>query len=444
MPDLSGSSPPPQMPMPNGKLIPFDIDNISSWGGSSGNGMTGLDENESLNGLFSTQVRVRDLSDSNDQDGSEFAAVGIGTEWIIPFDNITISSWGGSSGNDTTGLDENESLSSCHTCISSYAARAVSGEDFITFLIDAVEFSTSGPGDVTEGLDYNNDGAVDNEDEPQNEGVSHEEGGGVNELSTDDEDESTTGVSGYNHGSFTSMLCRVLTTRSPSVVCLDENMLHYVLISTSHAHNLLLRLACEATCSDILEALRQIQQSAMIVFATPSNLLCELLLSYFNLGGGSRYGTVDLSCLPLVTYNNFLKSCDGATDPHPPFLGSSVFESIGFEVYIMFVHMKEHYKEIFGETFDMISLMLVSVTTGCFLPEIGTPATASQPSLESKDGRPLAGFSQSSNLSQRLHEYEEKPVIERYSYQLIGYLGIKLCIHHAVRPMAPNSELKQD
>ena len=106
--------------------------------------------------------------------------------------------------------------------------------------------------------------------------------------------------------------------------------------------------------------------------------------------------------------------------------------------------MKEHYKEIFGERFDMISLMLVSVTTGCFLPEIGTPATASQPSLESKDGRPLASFSQSSNLSQRLHEYEEKPVIERYSYQLIGYLGIKLCIHHAVRPMAPNSELKQD
>ena len=50
MPDLSGSSPPPQMPMPNGKLIPFDIDNItiSSWGGSSGNGMTGLNENESL------------------------------------------------------------------------------------------------------------------------------------------------------------------------------------------------------------------------------------------------------------------------------------------------------------------------------------------------------------------------------------------------------------
>ena len=429
MPDLSGSSPPPQMPMPNGKLIPFDIDNItiSSWGGSSGNGMTGLDENESLNGLFSTQVRVRDLSD------------------IIPFDNITISSWGGSSGNGMTGLNENESLSSCHTGVSSYAARAVSGEDFIsTFLIDAVQFSTSGPGDVTEGLDYNNDGAVDNEDGPQNEGVSHEEGGGVNELSTDDEDESTTGVSGYNHGSFTSMLCQVLTTRSPSVVCLDENVLHYVLISTSHAHNLLLRLACEATCSDILEALRQIQQSAMIVFATPSNLLCELLLSYFNLGGGSRYGTVDLSCLPQVTYNNFLKSCDGATDPHPPFLGSSVFESIGFEVYIMFVHMKEHYKEIFGERFDMISLMLVSVTTGCFLPEIGTPATASQPSLESKDGRPLAGFSQSSNLSHRLHEYEEKPVIERYSYQLIGYLGIKLCIHHAVRPMAPNSELKQD
>jgi len=185
------------------------------------------------------------------------------------------------------------------------------------------------------------------------------------------------------------------------------------LVGLSKTHGPLLLKKDQATPREIVESFKKVYMVASIALAVETekqdNLLWFLLKN--------RYGrSVPTSVIESVSYKNFLKSCDtGAT--------GAVFDSIGFEVYVMF----DSLKRIFLPTeLDMMDCLIVAMTRRCFLPEVGTSDTTSQSSLEPNDGKSSPGTSQEyhNRKLQLLEEYKKESDIVRYSHAYIGQQGI--------------------
>jgi len=185
------------------------------------------------------------------------------------------------------------------------------------------------------------------------------------------------------------------------------------LVGICETHNRLLLLRKDqATPCEIVESLEHVYKVASIALAVETEKQDGLLWYLLK----KRYGrSVPTSVIQSVNYKHFLKSCDGAT--------GAVFDSIGFEVYVMF----DSLKRIFLPTeLDMMDCLIVAMTRRCFLPEVGTSDTTSQSSLEPNDGRSSPGTSQEyHNLKlQLLEEYKKESDIVRYSHACIGHAGI--------------------
>ena len=196
------------------------------------------------------------------------------------------------------------------------------------------------------------------------------------------------------------------------------------LVGICETHDGLLLKKDQATQCEIVESLEKVYMVASIALAVETEKQDGLLWYLLK----KRYGrSVPTSVIQSVNYKHFLKSCDGAaTGAESPFLLSSAFDRIGFEVYVMFDSLKRIFaREVFPTELDMMDCLIVAMTRRCFLPEVGTSDTTSQSSLEPNDGRSSPGISKDHNLKlQLLKEYKKESDIMRYSCAYMGHAGI--------------------
>ena len=196
------------------------------------------------------------------------------------------------------------------------------------------------------------------------------------------------------------------------------------LVGICETHDGLLLKKDQATQCEIVESLEKVYMVASIALAVETEKQDGLLWYLLK----KRYGrSVPTSVIKSVNYKHFLKSCDGAaTGAESPFLLSSAFDRIGFEVYVMFDSLKRIFaREVFPTELDMMDCLIVAMTRRCFLPEVGTSDTTSQSSLEPNDGRSSPGISKDHNLKlQLLKEYKKESDIMRYSCAYMGHAGI--------------------
>ena len=190
------------------------------------------------------------------------------------------------------------------------------------------------------------------------------------------------------------------------------------LVELCKTHGQLLLKEDQATPREkIVESFKKVYMVASIALAVETEKQDDLL--WFLLK--NRYGrSVPTSVIESVSYKHFLKSCDtGAT--------GAVFDSIGFEVYVMFDSLKRIFpREVLPTELDMMDCLIVAMTRRCFLPEVGTSDTTSQSSLEPNDGKSSPGTSQEyhNRKLQLLEEYKKESDIVRYSHAYIGQQGI--------------------
>ena len=196
------------------------------------------------------------------------------------------------------------------------------------------------------------------------------------------------------------------------------------LVGICETHDGLLLKKDQATQCEIVQSFEQVYMVTSIALGVETEKQGDLLWYVLK----KRYGrSVPTSVIQSVNYKHFLKSCDGAaTGAESPFLLSSAFDRIGFEVYVMFDSLKRIFaREVFPTELDMMDCLIVAMTRRCFLPEVGTSDTTSQSSLEPNDGRSSPGISKDHNLKlQLLKEYKKESDIMRYSCAYMGHAGI--------------------